>query len=62
VRWRGTIATAMMAHSGGDGMARAGGGDGMARHRRGDTRRQFGWWASNDEETWQSGGWRRSRR
>jgi hypothetical protein len=31
VHRRGALATAMMAHSGGDGMARAGGGDGMAR-------------------------------
>jgi hypothetical protein len=23
-------------------------------HRRGDVRRQFGWWASNGEETWQT--------
>jgi hypothetical protein len=30
MHWRGTLATAMMVHSGGDGMARAGGGDGMA--------------------------------
>jgi hypothetical protein len=28
---RGALATAMMTHSGGDGMARASGGDGMAR-------------------------------
>jgi hypothetical protein len=28
---RGTLAMAMMAHSGGNGMAQAGGGDGMAR-------------------------------
>jgi hypothetical protein len=31
MHWRGLLATAMMAHSGGDGMARAGGGDGTAR-------------------------------
>jgi hypothetical protein len=59
---RGALVTTIMAHSGGNGMARAGGGDGMARHRRGDARRQFGWWASNGEETWRSGGQRRSRR
>jgi hypothetical protein len=42
VHRRGALATTMMAHNGGDGMARAGGGDGMAQHRRGDARRQFG--------------------
>jgi hypothetical protein len=31
VHQRGALAMAMMAQSGGDGMARAGGGDGMAR-------------------------------
>jgi hypothetical protein len=31
VHRRGALATVMMAHSGGDGMARAGSGDGMAR-------------------------------
>jgi hypothetical protein len=50
---------AMMVHSGGDGMARA---DGVMGWLGAGARRQFGWWASNGEEMWRSGGRRRSRR
>jgi hypothetical protein len=49
---RGALTMAMMAHSGGDGMAWAGGGDGMARSQGTGTQgAKPCWWVSNGEET-----------
>jgi hypothetical protein len=51
VHWQGALTTAMMAHSGGDGMARAGGGDGMARSQgTGMQGAKPCWWVSSGEE------------
>jgi hypothetical protein len=55
-RWRAPemlAAAVMMVHSGGDGMARA---DGVTGWLGAGARCQFGSWASNGEEMWQSGG------
>jgi hypothetical protein len=55
VHRRGTLAMVMMAHSGGDGMSRAGSGDGMARSQGAGTQgTKPCWWVSNGEETGQA--------
>jgi hypothetical protein len=55
-RWQALVmlvVAAMMVHSGGDGMAWA---DGVTGWLGAGAMCQFGWWASNGEGMWRSGG------